>query len=276
MKKTLLSLFAMLLAGAGSALAQSDLDPNTIYAFYDDGTLTFRAGSTAMAYLNPINVNDNASKSPFSDDVKKGTTKVVFDKSCQSVKPTSTAYWFSGMYNLTSIEGMENLNTSEVTSMKDMFYDCSSLTTLDVSTLNTSNVTDMSEMFRFCSGLTSLDISKFDMKSVKDVDNFARSCSGLRELNLGGNDLSQYTNGWNYYSTESCLYGVGSGYSNVCHLTFTFPKKICNNRYSRTGYNFDGAPDQNYQLNEYYHNMIPAIYTYCGAHVVMADTIFCD
>lgn len=249
MKKTLFSLFAMLLAGAGSVLAQTTLDPQTIYASYNGGTLTFFSGSSQIARARVIYLDNTGNKSPFSDDVIKGTTKVVFDESCKTGRPTSTAYWFAGMYNLTSIEGMENLNTSEVTDMTQMFYNCT--------------------------GLTSLDISKLDMSSVRNVSQFARGCSGLKELNLGANDLTQYNNGWNYYSTESCLYGIGGGLPNVCHLTFTFAKKISYNR-SHNGYNFDGSPDQQYQLNGMYNKMIPAIYTYCGGQVVMADTIFCD
>ena len=47
-------------------------------------------------------------------------------------RPTSTRAWFAGMSNLTRIEGLEYLNTSETTDMHAMFQDCSSLTTIYV------------------------------------------------------------------------------------------------------------------------------------------------
>ena len=60
---------------------------------------------------------------------------------------------------LTSIEGIENLNTSEVTDMSDMFHNCSRLTSLNLSSFNTSKVTHMIAMFRYCPGLKSLDLT---------------------------------------------------------------------------------------------------------------------
>jgi surface protein len=50
--------------------------------------------------------------------------------------------------------------------MNDMFYNCSSLTSLNLSNFNTNNVQDMSRMLEKCSSLTSLN-SK-DEKILKE------------------------------------------------------------------------------------------------------------
>jgi surface protein len=50
-----------------------------------------------------------------------------------------------------------------------MFYDCKSLTNLDISNFNTSNVIEMSAVFYGCSSLESLDMSSFDMQSISDL-----------------------------------------------------------------------------------------------------------
>ena len=50
-----------------------------------------------------------------------------------------------------------------------MFYNCSSLTSLDVSNFNTQNVTDMHHMFSRCTRLKSLDLSKFDTQNVESM-----------------------------------------------------------------------------------------------------------
>ena len=101
------------------------------------------------------------------------------------------------------IEGLENLDTSNVTNMSHMFLGCGGLTSLDLSNFNTSNVTDMSGMFENCRGLTSLDVSKFDTSNVKYMGNNASQtyvwldshgvfsgCSSLTELDLSTWDTS--------------------------------------------------------------------------------------
>ena len=50
-----------------------------------------------------------------------------------------------------------------------MFYDCSSLTSLNISNWDTSSVTRMSTMFSNCSSLTSLDISNWNTSNVEDM-----------------------------------------------------------------------------------------------------------
>ena len=42
-----------------------------------------------------------------------------------------------------------------------MFYECNSLTNIDLSNFNTQNVTNMSYMFYECSSLTNIDLSNF-------------------------------------------------------------------------------------------------------------------
>ena len=59
---------------------------------------------------------------------------------------------------MTTIEGLEFLNTSEVTSMNDMFHGCNKLTSLDLSNFNTAKVTEMIAMFNGCEALQSVTL----------------------------------------------------------------------------------------------------------------------
>ena len=93
----------------------------------------------------------------------------VFDASFRDFRPTTTARWFYLLKLLKSIEGLEHLNTSQVTDMGGMFFDCQSLTSLDLSSFDTSQVRNMSEMFRDCASLTTLDLSSFDTSQVTDM-----------------------------------------------------------------------------------------------------------
>ena len=81
------------------------------------------------------------------------------------IVPSSTSWWFIGM---SEINGIENLNTSNVTKMQAMFYDCE-LQELNLSNFDTSNVTDMSHMFYGCEALQELNVSNFDTSNVTDM-----------------------------------------------------------------------------------------------------------
>ena len=103
------------------------------------------------------------------------------------------------------IEGLENLDTSNVTSMYSMFLGCSGLTSLDVSKFDTSNVTDMSGMFSGCSGLASLDVSNFNTSNVTDMSGMFSSCRGLTSLDLSKLDTSNVTGMSSMFSSCSRL-----------------------------------------------------------------------
>lgn len=111
--------------------------------------------------------------------------KVVFNASFKQVTNiTSTEYWFYGMSNLTSIIGLEYLNTSKVTNMSGMFCDCSSLKTIDLSHFNTANVTDMNRMFYYCKSLTTINLSNFKTDKVTSMELMFCNCENLTSLDL--------------------------------------------------------------------------------------------
>ena len=74
--------------------------------------------------------------------------------------------------------------------MGSMFYDCTDLTTLDLSSFNTSSVTDMSSMFSYCSRLTTLDVSSFNTSSVTDMSIMFYGCSNLTTI-IGTHTLEE-------------------------------------------------------------------------------------
>ena len=122
---------------------------------------------------------------------KYGSTikKMVFDPSFKDFLPIKID-WFKSQQKLSSIEGLENLNTSAVTDMSSMFYGCSGLKTLNLSSFNTSDVTNMSHMFSGCSGLKALNLSSFNTSAVTDMKYMFHRCSGLKELNLSSFNTS--------------------------------------------------------------------------------------
>ena len=61
---------------------------------------------------------------------------------------------------------MENIDTSNVNSMRAMFASCISLQSINLSELDTHNVSDMNQMFAFCSSIQVLDLSTFNVDKV--------------------------------------------------------------------------------------------------------------
>ena len=87
---------------------------------------------------------------------------------------------FSGCKSLASIEGLNLVETSNVTDMGCMFWDCSSLSTLpDISKWNTSKVTSMYGMFYKCGKLGYLDLTEWDVKNVSNSTNIFYGCVNL-------------------------------------------------------------------------------------------------
>ena len=153
------------------------------YAMFDDatGTLTFSYKGFKPEGAYELNEGGNTPEWISKNSYVK---KVVFDASFAKARPTSCYYWFRGCDMLTQIEGIEHLNTEEVTDMSWMFMDCRGLTSLDVSHFNTQKVTNMEHMFNRCSGLTSLDVSSFNTENVTNMTCIFLGCSGLTSLDV--------------------------------------------------------------------------------------------
>ena len=96
--------------------------------------------------------------------------------------------------NIKSIKKFKGLDTSSVTTMQQIFNNCSSLTSLDLSNFNTSNVKNMEQMFNYCSSLTSLDLSNCDTSSVTTMQKMFQNCLSLTSLDLSNWDISNVTN----------------------------------------------------------------------------------
>ena len=168
------------------------------YAVFDEATntLTFKHDTKKPYGAFALNEGDNAPgwyKPDGNRDNANIIKKVVFDASFANARPTSCYEWFYGCTHLTTIEGIEYLNTENVTNMSWMFSDCSALTTLDVSNFDTKNVTDMIGMFSGCRTLTTLDVSNFNTQNVTNISGMFYGCSTLTTLDIANFDTQNVT-----------------------------------------------------------------------------------
>ena len=123
--------------------------------------------------------------------IPSSTVEASF-KGSNTSNVTSMNNMFSGCNKLTSLD-LSNLNTINVTSMSSMFQNCNNLTSLTINNFDTTNVSGMSSMFQNCSSLESLDLNKFKTSNVTQVNSIFNSCSGLKTLYLSGWDISKIT-----------------------------------------------------------------------------------
>ena len=179
---------------------------NGILSFYCDGDRFSKGGETYDMPDYESSPDWHRNSSDMSRYINGESVKrVVFDSSFAKARPKCTMAWFADMSTITEIEGLQYLNTSEVTFMSEMFYKCSSLKTLDVSHFNTSKVSHMGYMFDECSSLTSLDVSHFNTSEVTNMQSMFRKCSSLTGLDVSNFDTSKATTMSNLFAGCSNL-----------------------------------------------------------------------
>lgn len=161
------------------------------------GTLSFHRSATKPAGDNILDLGYG--NYPNWDTHAAEIKKVVFKAGFRDETHTTCSKWFSGCTNLTSIEGIENLNTSNVKYMNEMFALCSNLETLDLSHFNTEKVTTMAQMFYGCTKLHNLNIDNFNTENVSYMNGMFEGCSGLDTLDLSHfNTRNVRKSGFNY------------------------------------------------------------------------------
>ena len=168
------------------------------YAVFDEATntLTFKHDTKKTDGAFALNEGDNAPGWYKSNDDGSNANiikKVVFDASFANARPTNCHLWFYGCKNLTTIEGIEYLNTENVTSMSLMFSGCSALTTLNLSNFDTQSVTNMTGMFSDCRALTTLDVSNLNTQNVTDMSFMFFNCSAITTLDIAKFDTKNVT-----------------------------------------------------------------------------------
>ena len=193
-----------LVGGTGTTYNYQNV--NAAYAHPNDGGYFSKKpyallsnNNTKLTFYYGTKPAEGMDVGPFTSFRKRGwhsaaatITTVEFHASMANCKNiTSTAYWFDELEALTTVTGIGNLKTSNVTDMSNMFYSCKSLTSLVVSGFDTGNVTDMKNMFYGCCNLTSLDVSGFKTSNVKNMSFMFYNCKKLTSLDVSNFDASK-------------------------------------------------------------------------------------
>ena len=246
MKKILLFAVSLLVA-VGSMQGQ-----DRVYTSYDNnGTLTYyydaRTDRTIMEDYDPTNFNGRWTTYHASIHT------VVIDASMKNAPLTSMHHLFFGnsynqggnyvdakLSNMTTIRGIDNLKTTNVTDMTEMFRGCESLTSIytadqsqvNVIPFNTAKVEKMESMFQYCGALQTIDISAFNITSLKNTKSMFAGCTSLTTIYCD-QDWSESTtlgSSSNMFHACSALKG-GNG---TAYRSQKVDKELARPEYSRT------------------------------------------
>lgn len=179
--------------------------PNDITTYTKADNLSLNSTTTGETSIINAYAKESTNNSGYYD---------VIIHSKGKIKPTSCKNMYSNL-SVKSID-LSNLDTSEVTDMSNMFYECRDITNINVGGLNTTNVENMSNMFYLCRSLTSLDLSNFDTSKVTNMSGMFEECENLSNLDLSSFDTSKvkdmsamflmcpYVNTFNISSFNTC------------------------------------------------------------------------
>ena len=186
-----------------------------------------------MSYMHDCNI-----------DGYNNIKKIVFEDAFKLTKP----YFFESMNYLEEIEGLDKVDTSELTSARYMFGNAKSLKKLDLSTWDTSNVTDMYYMFYECESLEELYLDNFDTSKVKDMHYMFSFTYNLKKLNLDSFTFDPNPGYGNDYPDLGYIFGGGGATAiesiDLSNATFVpTTGSILSGKY---GYAFSSTPNLRY------------------------------
>lgn len=147
-------------------------------------TVTLKGNTLIVGDGNPCTMNQGTLG--YSSTLDKSSVENIV------INPNVFApVWSNSMFyefqKLTSIVGIENINTSYTSSIGSMFQGCYSLESIDISSWNKSNISNAQYAFANCPGIKNADISNWNFTG-KDIANTLRymfsGSSGVQVLNM--------------------------------------------------------------------------------------------
>ena len=164
----------------------------------------YQSSITEVVFQNKMNSIDTVTSWDISTDSNgnciaylvpnaedSGSTYTLYIQGNDLIYISSGYCLFSNFSNLNTIEGMEYVDTSQMTNMFMMFYGCSSLTNLELSNFDTSQVAQMELAFSGCSNLVSLSLEHFDTSNVSNMISMFSGCSSITSLDLSNFDTAK-------------------------------------------------------------------------------------
>lgn len=209
-----------------------------VYANYVIGEKTYKTQlksnkqgyyeSRTYAYMFNADSHPNTATEDIKFTNNERIKSIKFSRNIDTSNVTGMGAMFYNCKSLTTIEGLDSFDTSNVTDMTFMFAGCESLVSLDISNFDTSNITNVKNMFNKCKSLTNLDISHFNTSNVTEMSYMFSQCESLIALNVNYLDTSKVTK----------MDGMFNGLSALTSLDVS---NFDTSKVTNMGYMFDGC-----------------------------------
>ena len=193
--------------GARAQKMGGDISPtpsntsSVLYATVDGTAMTLKYGP-----LPASGATEFTGTSSWNNDFRSTVTTATVDESCKNYAGNNLAHLFYYMQNLTTIEGLANLNSANVISTRNMFNTCKALTSLDLSAFNTAAVTVMSFMFYNCTALETITVgSGWNTDKVTSSDDMFAGCTKLPNFDANKKDKTNAHTGEGGYLTKKLV-----------------------------------------------------------------------
>ena len=124
----------------------------------------------------------------YEDEDNNGYYEVTIAQEGGVLANENSSYLFSSLGNKGNIElsikNLNNLKTSQVKNMCELFSYCDNLKTIDLRGIDTSNVKNISYMFQGCSRLINIDLGNFDTSNVENISGMFYGCESLPNIDV--------------------------------------------------------------------------------------------
>lgn len=153
----------------------------------EDGNLTFELEGKTYS----LNVNSKEERERVKEEIDTNSlTKYDWFK-----EETGEKHWvlynmscmFWNCSSLTELD-LSSFSTELVQRMHHMFWNCRNLRTVDLSSFSTVNVKDMEGMFKDCGKLYKLDLSSFSTENLSNTSQMFWGCRELLEIKTAGKE----------------------------------------------------------------------------------------
>ena len=129
---------------------------------------------------------------PWLETISESLEEMVIESTFSNVKPTSCSQWFKDCANLTTITGLSNLNTSEITDISGMLQNCSSLESLTLgANFDTSGLNSYSNLFSGSSIADGNAVLTIDGATISQDDFFASITNGQLVRNVSDDEVDK-------------------------------------------------------------------------------------
>ena len=187
-------------------LRTKTITTNGTYLAIDDGVDGYSEVEVATSGVDINDYFNNTIRNATLDTVECGNWLNYIKKLPQNVhldEYTTTCNKLFAGYPCHTLD-LSSFDTSNVTKMNGMFFNCKSLTSLDLSNFNTVNVTDIGSMFYGCNELSSLNLSNFNTSNVTNMNYMFYSSNKLISLDLSSFNTINVTsmNGMFFYCSS--------------------------------------------------------------------------